>query len=133
MTIAERIKKLRCDSDISQAELARRLGVTRSSVNAWELGISMPTIQYVIEMARLWHVTSDYLLGLSNRQSLSLSGLGDEERKLLYSMLNYFKTHGTRKQEPEPVREKTNSDSSEKLPRSQSSCGGELFHKAYCF
>ena len=71
MTIAERIKKLRCDSDISQAELARRLGVTRSSVNAWELGISMPTIQYVIEMARLWHVTSDYLLGLSNRQSLS--------------------------------------------------------------
>ena len=105
MTIAERIKKLRCDSDISQAELARRLGVTRSSVNAWELGLNMPTTQYVVEMARLWHVTTDYLLGVSNRQSISLTGMGDEERKLLYLLLNYFKTHRTRKQEPEPVRE----------------------------
>jgi transcriptional regulator with XRE-family HTH domain len=52
--ISERIRRLREENGMSQAELARRLDVTRSSVNAWESGLSAPTIQYVVAMTRLF-------------------------------------------------------------------------------
>ena len=40
--IDERIKSLREKRDLTQSDLARKLGITRSSVNAWEMGISVP-------------------------------------------------------------------------------------------
>ena len=78
--LPDRIKELRLQSGLSQAELARRLNVTRSSVNAWEMGISAPTTQYVVELAGLFHVSSDYLLGISNEKQLNLSEFGEEVR-----------------------------------------------------
>ena len=85
MLVADRIKKLRKKNKISQKELAALLGVSRSSVNGWELGINMPSTQYIIKMARLWHVSTDYLLGIEKNKTLSLSGLNQSDRKLIYS------------------------------------------------
>ena len=48
---AERIKILREQAGMSQEKLAKRLGITRSSVNAWEMGISTPSTQYIAELA----------------------------------------------------------------------------------
>ena len=62
--ISDRIKFLREKAGYSQAQLAKKLDVTRSSVNAWEMDLSTPTSQYVVAMARLFHVSTDYLLGL---------------------------------------------------------------------
>lgn len=94
--VAERIKSLREASGISQAKLAKQLGVTRSSVNAWELSISSPTTQYIVDMAQLFHVSTDYILGVSNEKQLSLRGMDDEETKLVYDLVNYIlKQKGT--------------------------------------
>ena len=46
--IADKIKLLREMSGMTQAELARKLGVTRSGVNAWEMGITTPSTQYIV-------------------------------------------------------------------------------------
>ena len=51
MNIGEKIKKLRLEKFMTQAELAKQLGITRSSVNAWEMGISVPSTQYIVELA----------------------------------------------------------------------------------
>lgn len=88
--IGDRIRALRERAGYSQSELARRLSVTRSSVNAWESGLSAPTAVYIVELAKLFHVTADYLLGLDTSGMLNLSGLSEEEVKILYSLLNYF-------------------------------------------
>ncbi|MBC8611654.1 HTH-type transcriptional regulator immR [uncultured Ruminococcus sp.] len=88
--IADRIKQLREECGLSQAQLAKRLHVTRSSVNAWEMGLSMPTIQYVVEMAKLFRIRTDFLLGLEEEQTISLEGLSEEEISLLYGLLGYF-------------------------------------------
>ena len=90
MTAAEKIKELRQSFAISQAQLAKRLGVTRSSVNAWEMGISTPTTQYIVDMAQLFHVSPDCLLGVEEGAALSLRGLTEEESRLLYGMLDYM-------------------------------------------
>ena len=47
--ICDTIRELRERAGVSQAALARRVGVTRSAVNAWEMGLSIPTTQYVAE------------------------------------------------------------------------------------
>lgn len=88
--IGERIRSLRDKAGYSQAELARKLSVTRSSVNAWESGLSAPTAVYIVELAHLFHVSSDYLLGLNSSESISLEGLTNEEVQILYKLLDYF-------------------------------------------
>ncbi len=77
--VAERIKVLREGNGLTQAELARRLGVTRSGVNAWEMGISVPSTQYIVELALLFEVSTDYLLGIDTTATVSVKGLDDEE------------------------------------------------------
>lgn len=93
MVIGDKIRELRESAGYSQAELARRLSVTRSSVNAWESGLSAPTAVYIVELAKLFRVTSDYLLGLDTSSTLNLSGLTEEELHLIYSLLDYFQKH----------------------------------------
>ena len=88
--IGEQVKKLRESAGISQAELARRLSTTRASVNAWECGLSAPTAAYIIELAKCFHVSTDYLLGLDPTHAISLEGLSTEETNILYQLLSYF-------------------------------------------
>ena len=56
--IGEKIKKLRKMNGLTQADIARELGITRSSVNAWEMGVSMPSTSYVIKLSRIFKVSA---------------------------------------------------------------------------
>jgi transcriptional regulator with XRE-family HTH domain len=89
--IASRIKLLRETQKISQAELAKKLGITRSSVNAWEMGLSIPSTPYIVELASLFHVSTDYLLNVPKTASLPLNGLSDQEVAILSELVCYFK------------------------------------------
>lgn len=86
----ERIKTLREDAGYSQSELARKLDVTRSSVNAWEQGLSIPTTHYIVELAKLFHISADYLLGLEKGKIIVLDGYSNTEIELIYKLLKYF-------------------------------------------
>ncbi len=88
--VGDKIQSLREKAGYSQSELARRLTVTRSSVNAWESGLSTPTAAYLVELSRLFHVSTDYLLGLDDSEHISLAELTDDEIHILYSLLDYF-------------------------------------------
>lgn len=88
--IGTRIKTLREAAGLSQAELARKLNISRSSVNAWESGLSAPTAMYIIELSKLFRCTSDYLLCIDNKEVIQLAGLSKPEREILYSLLEYY-------------------------------------------
>ena len=68
--ICDKIRTLRDTCGLSQSALAKKIGVTRSAVNAWEMGLSIPTAQYIVAMAQLFHISTDYLLGLQNSQAI---------------------------------------------------------------
>ena len=89
--VADRIRGLRERSGMTQTELAKQLGITRSSVNAWEMGISTPSTAYIVELAQLFHVSTDYLLGLSDNVSLDISHLTEKEIQLVYNLVQYFR------------------------------------------
>lgn len=88
--ICEKIRELRTVAGFSQAELARRLDVTRSSVNAWEMGLSAPTMQYLAAMCKLFHVSADYLLETESQVTIRLDGYTHEEVELVFQLLKYF-------------------------------------------
>lgn len=77
--IGDKIKKLRQSQNLTQSAVAKKLGITRSSVNAWEMGISIPSTQYVVELSKLFNVSSDYLLDISQNASINVTGLSENE------------------------------------------------------
>ena len=87
---AERIKELRQKNNLTQTEMARRLYVTRSSVNAWEMAISIPSTEKITEICQLLHTTSDYLLGLSEDETIPISHYTQDEKEILYRLIRYF-------------------------------------------
>lgn len=88
--IAETIKLLREQAGITQAQLAKKLSITRSSVNAWEMGISAPSMQYIVELANIFKVSTDYLLGVSDKCYVDIKDLNEKQLKIIYSLLNYL-------------------------------------------
>ena len=90
--VADRIKFLRESNDMTQSELARQLGITRSSVNAWEMGISIPSTQYIIELANIFSVSTDYLLlGESTSATISIEGLEEDDIICVTSLIAHLK------------------------------------------
>lgn len=92
--IGERMKEVREKNGLTQSALAKKLNISRSAVNAWEMGVSIPSAQYLVELSKLFKVTTDYLLGLSTEELVDISFLEEEEKKLLYGFLDYFKKYG---------------------------------------
>lgn len=89
--LCQQIVNMRFKTGMSQAELARRLGVSRSSVNAWELGFATPQLKHVIEMAGIFNTTVDNMLNISSEVSIDISELNDEERQVVYNLVDCLK------------------------------------------
>ena len=89
--VADRIKVLRELKNYTQTDLAKLLGITRSSVNAWEMGISVPSTQYIVELANIFKVSTDYLLGVSETSSIDVSGLTDRDIELIHSIIEHLR------------------------------------------
>lgn len=88
--ISDRIKELRTRNNMSQVKLAKALNVSRSTVNAWEMDLSMPTIKYVIEMTKLFNVTSDYILELDNSNMINLNKLSKKQIQVIMQIIECF-------------------------------------------
>ena len=89
--VAEKIKHLREQQGLTQAELSKRLGITRSSVNAWEMGISVPSTQSLVQLAQIFDISTDYLLGLDVAFAIRTDGLSDNDIQLVHSIVQRLK------------------------------------------
>ena len=88
-----RLKTLRIKNNYTQQQLATRLGVTKSVISAYETGLRMPAYETLISIARIFKVTTDYLLGLEKKQEVDFSGLTDEEIHALLNLIKAMKHH----------------------------------------
>ena len=89
--VADRIKALREEKNLTQTELAKQLGITRSSVNAWELGISVPSTQYIVELSQIFKVSTDFLLCVDHTATVSVAGLTEADIRLVQSLIYHLK------------------------------------------
>ena len=85
------LKKLRLQERLTQQQLADRLGVTKSVVSYYELQARYPSPEVLVKLAAIFHVTTDYLLGLETREIIDLSGLDDEDIATVKQMVTVLR------------------------------------------
>lgn len=90
--IYKHIEKLRKDNGLTQVELSKMLGISRSAVNSWEMGLSNPNIEHIIALAKIFKVTTDYLLMIDgSRHLIDISDLPDKEKKIIIDLADALK------------------------------------------
>ena len=80
---AERIKALREARGWTQAELARLINITRNGVNSWEQGLSMPSPACLVDLSKVFSVSTDYLLGVERLETVNVTGLDEKDVAML--------------------------------------------------
>ena len=85
------LKTLRTQNNYTQVQLAQKLGLTKSVISAYETGLRLPSYDVLINIAKIFKVSTDYLLGMDNRQEIDLSGLTPEEITALKNLIKAMK------------------------------------------
>jgi repressor LexA len=67
--LSQKLKQLRKENKLTQAELASRFGVTQQAIAKWEAGRAMPEPEMIVRIARFFGVTTDHLLDLTDTWS----------------------------------------------------------------
>lgn len=68
MKFCERLTQMRKENGYNQQYVASYMGVTQVSISNWERGFKEPNFQALIDLANLFDVSSDYLLGISDKR-----------------------------------------------------------------
>lgn len=66
MYYTQRLKDLREDRDLTQAEVAEFLGLQREQYRRYENGINEIKANFIIQICKFYDVSADYLLGFTN-------------------------------------------------------------------
>ena len=87
-----RLKELRLNAGLSQKQLADKLWITKATVSYYELSERNPSPEILIKIAKVFHVTTDYMLGIEDKQKyLDVSDLTDDEIDLLRHTINVIR------------------------------------------
>ena len=78
-----KLKELRKQAGMTQQELATKLGITKSVVSYYELSERTPSPDVLKDLALIFRVSTDYLLGIERAKTIDVSDLSDDEIKLL--------------------------------------------------
>ena len=97
--LGDKIRELRKNARYTQDELAERLNVTKASISSYERNIRQPSLDVIISIARVFNVTTDYLLLGKQDMVIEISALTDEQRKniceavKLYEIYNRYSSY----------------------------------------
>lgn len=87
----DRLKELRLQNGMTQKDLADRIGVTKSVVSFYELRERTPSPEVLIKLATIFHVSSDYLLGIEKGKSIDITGLDYDDEKALRAVVEQLR------------------------------------------
>jgi len=73
--LGKRINELRTAFGWNQVQLAEKLNISKQTVSNWENENIQPSIEMLLRVAKLFHVSTDYLLGLSDEPTINVAGL----------------------------------------------------------
>ena len=91
--VGERIKELRKARRMTQNEFAERINVTKSTVSAYENGSRLPSYDVLIRIARLFKVSTDHLLGYSEKTEIDVTGLTRKQINVIQDMITTYQRH----------------------------------------
>ncbi len=87
VVFGDRLKSLRLQNHLQQEQVARLVGVERSTVSMWENDLRQPSYTTLVRLADVYGVTTDFLLGRTNNSPIDLSGLTAAEAALISQLV----------------------------------------------
>lgn len=93
--LADKIKSLRKARGWTQAELGQKISLSRTGINSWEQGLSMPSPAMLVELAKVFAVSTDYLLGLDSLATIDVSGLSERDVAILAELAERLRNNKT--------------------------------------
>lgn len=88
-----RLKTLRIKKKLTQQQLADLLGLTKSVISAYENGLRYPAYDVLIKIARIFKVSTDFLLGVEIKREIDTSGLTDEQVEALIVLIDTIRNN----------------------------------------
>lgn len=82
-----KLKTLRKQAGLTQQQLAAQLGITKSVVSFYELQARSPSPEVLAKLARIFCVSTDYLLGLDARETIDVSDLDEKDISALRTLV----------------------------------------------
>lgn len=82
VNFGERLKELRIQAGLTQQQLANQIGTSKSVISFYENSERSCSPAVLIQLASVFHVSADYLLGIDNTERLDLTGLDEDDKKL---------------------------------------------------
>lgn len=83
VNFGNKLRTLRKEAGMTQTDLAKRLNITKSVVSYYELQERTPSPDVLIKLADIFHVSTDYLLGINHKKMIDVSDLSDEDVRFL--------------------------------------------------
>lgn len=91
VSLGEKLKALRTAKKMSQKELAERIGIAKSVISFYESGDRFPSYDVLIKIARIFNVTTDYLLDVERERTVNVSGLSEEDIAAVTTVIDALK------------------------------------------
>ena len=92
MDFGSRLKMLRKQAGLTQHQLATQLGITKSVVSFYELQERSPSPEVLVKLSTIFHVSTDYLLGLDTKETIDVSGLNQDDISALRTLAESLRT-----------------------------------------
>ena len=92
--LSKKLILLRQQHKLSQSEVARRINISSSAVSAYEADVMSPSLETLVKLAELFHVSTDYLLDVGyprDKAVLDTSGLNKEQLTVLQNLIDIMR------------------------------------------
>ena len=87
--LSVKLKALRLQAGLTQKELGERIGTTKATISYYELSERTPSPEMLIKLAAVFHVSTDFLLGVETAgRTLDVNGLSEENVQLVQRLID---------------------------------------------
>lgn len=89
--LGDKLKMLRNSRSLTQGDLAQMMGLATSAISSYESCSRRPSYEVLIKYARIFHVSTDYLLGIEKQDYLDVSDLSAKEKEAVLQVITVFR------------------------------------------
>lgn len=91
VNMGDKLKSLRIEKKLTQKQVADRIGLAISAVSSYESGSRYPSYDVLIRLAHIFHVSTDYLLGMTDKRNVDVTGLSDDEIEVVSQLVEMLR------------------------------------------
>ena len=88
VNMGDKLKSLRIENKYTQKQISERIGLAISAVSSYESGARYPSYDVLVKLSRIYHVSTDYLLGVTSQRTIDVSDLDEEEIELISQLVD---------------------------------------------